>query len=793
MPELSVVGKSVHRVDDLEKVTGKAVFCADIMLPRMLHAKVLRSPHPHARIVSIDTSKAERVPGVICVATGKDAPNETYGMIIRDQPVLAKDVVRFVGEPVAAVAAENITAAEEAVSLIEVKYEPLPAVFNQEIAMSPNTPAIIHPNYLKYPRRDWQPGDPRFDTGLPNVYFHFKIRHGDVEKGFKEADLVMENRFSTQKLNHAALEPHAMIARPEADGGLTVWSARQAIWRLHAELPLVFGIKPSKIRIIAPYVGGGFGCKISIGEEPLVVLLALKTGRPVKLVLSREEVFLHGGSRAPMIIYLKDGVKKDGTLVAREMKCLLSSGAYEHDIGIVTRNSAFGAVGTYNIPNLNYDSYGIYTNEPPSSALRGFGSTQTVYAIESQMDMIAEKLGMDAVELRRKNVLKEGDVNATGEITHSIGARECLDSIAKYLKPDEKPGTKDNWRMGKGISLGSKYSAAPNITTATVKLSKDGSITVYHSADEMGQGCNTVAAQIAAEEFGISVDNVRVVFADTLNCPFFPGSTSSRTTYFLGNAIRLASQQIKQRLCEMAAGRLKAPAQELEVNGGKIYVRGEPDKKLTIAQAFAAHRDANGTLAQFDELTGSDTWIQDYTPENPETGQIDANQAKLGRRLTAFYAHTAKGVEVAVNTETGEVKVLLCAGAADMGQPINPKMCEQQIEGGMVMGIGAALYEEMQMSEGKVLNPNFTDYKIPTASVAPSSDKIVSIFCPAPHKDGPFGAKGFGESAMVGMEPAIANAIYNAIGIRIKDMPVSREKIWRELKKKLSENKEGEE
>jgi len=787
MSELSVVGKSVNRLDGLEKVTGKAVFCADITLPQMLHAKVLRSPHPHARIVSIDTSKAEQVPGVKYVATGKDAPNEMYGMVIRDQSVLAKEVVRFIGEPVAAVAADSIATAEEALELIKVEYEPLPAVFDQEIAMSPNPPSVLHPDYLSYPRRDWQPGDPRFNTGLPNAYFHFKIRRGDVEKGFEEADVVMENRFSTQKLHHAALEPHAMIARPEADGGLTVWSARQAIWRLHAELGLVFGIKPSKIRIIAPYIGGGFGCKISIGEEPLTVLLALKTGRPVKLVFTREEVFLHGGSRVPMIIYIKDGVKKDGTLVARQMKCILSSGAYEHDVGIITRNCAFGAVGTYNVPNFKFDSYGVYTNNPPSSALRGFGSTQTVWAIESHMDMIAEKLGMDAAELRRKNILKEGEPNATGEIVHSIGARECLDSIVDYLKLDKKPEMGGNWQIGKGISLGSKYSAAPNIASATVKLSKDGSITVYHSADEMGQGCNTVAAQVAAEEFGISVDNVRVVFADTLNCPFFPGSTSSRTTYFLGNAIRLASMQVKKRLYKLVAWRLGVSDEELEVKGGQIYVRQEPSKKMTIAQAFGAHRDTDGKLVQIDDLVGNDTWVQDYTPEDVETGQIDPRQAEQGKRLTAFYAHTAKGIEVAVNTETGEVKVLRCASANDMGQPINPKMCEQQIEGGMVMGIGGALYEEMQMVDGKVLNPNFTDYKVPTAAIAPSIENMSAIFASAPHKDGPFGAKGFGESSMVGMEPVIANAVYNAVGVRIKDLPITREKIWRELKKRAKQ------
>ncbi len=782
MSELSVVGKSVQRLDDREKVTGRAVFCDDITLPRMLHAAVVRSPHAYARIRRIDTSGAGRLPGVRCVLTGKDAPDEMYGMVIRDQHVLAKQFARFAGEPVAAVAADDAETAREAAALVEVDYEPLKGVFDPELAMSAGAP-VLHPDYLKYPRRDWQPNDPRFATGIPNAYFHFKIRHGDIDEGFARADVIVENRFRTHKLNHAPLEPHCMIARAEPDGGVTVWSARQSIWRLRDEISLVFGIPAIKIRIIAPYLGGGFGSKISIGEEMIPTLLSFRTGCPVKLRYSRREVFLHGGSRVPMIIDIKDGARKDGTLVARQVRCMLSSGAYEHDVGIITRNCSFGAVGTYRVPNFKLDSYGVYTNEPPSSAFRGFGSTQLAWAIESNMEILAEKLGMDAVELRRKNILKEGDVNVTGEIVHSIGTRECLDMVASRLYARPKPEMGAPWKVGRGVAVGSKYSAAPIVAGSTVRIYKDGTLTIFHAADEMGQGCNTVVAQMAAEELGIPVSSVRIVSADTLTCPPFPGSTSSRTTYSMGNAVLGACRDARRKVLEMAGEKLGTPPEALEMKGGVIWVRDDPSRKLGIKDAFAPRRNADGTYTARDEVVGNFTWVQDYVPENPQTGQIDGTQAALGRRLTAFYGHTAKGVEIAVNTETGQVKVLRAIAASDMGTPVNPKLCEQQVEGGVVMGIGGALFEEMQMEEGQVLNPNYNNYRLPTTGEAPTMENMESLIAAAPHKDGPFGAKGFGESSMVAMEPAIANAIHDAVGIRIKEPPMTAEKLWRELKK----------
>lgn len=783
--EFLSVTKSIPRVDALEKATGKVVFCTDFKLSGMLHAKLLRSPHPHARIVSINTSKAERLPGVKCIVTGKDAPEKRYGMLLFDQPVLAKHTVRYVGEPVAAVAADDLDIAEEALELIEVEYKELPAIFDAEEAMSTNPQTVVHRDLFNYDRaRAWQ-----FDLDRPNVFFHHKIRRGDVAKGFQEATLVMENEFTTERIQHCALEPHATIVEPTAGGGLTIWTGRQDVWFLINRIGWLFGISPSQVRIIRPYVGGAFGSKFPIVVEPIAVLLALKISKPIKLVLTREEVFLSGGNRVPMIIYIKDGVSKDGRLVAREMKVILKAGAYSSVVSILVRNCSFGAVGTYSVPNFSLDSYGVYVNEPPACNFRGFGSTQVAFAIESHMDMLADKLGIDNVEFRRKNILREGDPNVTGEITHSIGAGKCLHEVAKLIKLTDQSQNEGCWKKGKGIGLGNKYCTAPTTSLARVKIAEDGVIIVYHSADEIGQGCNTVAAQIAAEEFGIPIDRVKVIFADTLVTPFFNGgATSSRITYHLGNAVKAACLAAKKRLFEVAAERLHADPGELETKGGEVYFRGIREKSIKISEVFSGYKGdypgGYGAYTTGGEIIGEGAWVQEYIPEDPETGQIDPGAASEGIRLVSFWSHAAKAVEVAVDVETGQVRVLQVSSAADMGLPINPKMCEQQMDGGVGMGIGDSLYEEMIVERGVVKNPNFTDYRVPSVTQMPFIDNVKLVFAPAPHKDGPFGAKGLGEVALIGMQPAIANAIYDAVGVRIKSLPITAERLLQALKEK---------
>lgn len=786
MAELAVVGKSLLRIDAKEKVTGKALFARDLKLPRMLYGKILRSSYPHARIIKVDTSKAERLRGVHAVVTGRDAPPGRYGTIIFDQHLPAREVVRFIGEPVAAVAAETPEIAEEAIDLIEVEYEELPAVFDAEEAMKPNPPAIVHPDLFNY-GSDILRGNSgtRLDRNLPNVFHHYQIRHGDAAKGFREADLVMESRFSKGRVQHCQMEPHTAIARVDPDGGLTIWSGRQGIFRAKFHLAGWLGITPSKIRVLSPYVGGGFGGKLAIRPEAFAALLAIKSGRPVKVAFTREEVFIGATTDISTTVYIKDGVKRDGTIVAREMKIILNGGAYADSVPLVTRNCSFGAVAAYRIPNFKLDSYGVYTNQPIAGPLRGLGCQHPIWAVESHMDMLAEKLGIDAVELRRRNLLKEGEANVTGEITHSIGALECLEKAAEFIEWGKPPKAEEGpWKRGKGIALGNKYGGAPVACAAAVRYNEDGIIEVRHGADELGQGCNTVLGQLAAEEFGVGLDRIKVVYGDTDFTAYDLGSTGSKTTYNTGNAVRLACQDAKRQIFELASSRLEVPPEELETKGGRVYLKGRPETGIAITDLFSKDRAKGKYVAKGGEILGKATWLQPYAPEDPETGQIDAVLAAQGRRLNAFYIHGCQAAEVAVNVETGEVKVLRMASAFDMGQPINPIMCEAQMEGGAGMGIGGAIYEEMVIDNGAVVNPSFMDYKMPTVAELPLGENVKSIMAPAPHKDGPFGAKGLGEGALTPTAPAIGNAIYNAVGIRIKDLPITREKILKALKEK---------
>jgi CO/xanthine dehydrogenase Mo-binding subunit len=788
MPQLSVVGKSITRVDVLEKVTGRAAFWSDTKLPGMIHMKVLRSPYPNAKIRSIDTSQAKRLSRVRCVMTDKDSPQLLWGRsIIKDKPVLARDRVRYVGEPVAAVGADTIEAAEEAVGLIRVEYEELPAIFDPEEAMGTAPAVIIHPEFPKY---DNSMNSAQREPDRPNVFFHYKIRKGNVEEGFKEADLILENRFSTPAIQHCALEHHGVVVRPEADGGLTIFTGRQDLWAARGRVAEIYGIDASKVRLIQPYVGGSFGGK-TIDMELIPALLALKTGQPVRWIFTREEEFIDGGHREATVIYIKDGVKKDGTLVAREIKGIVAAGAYSGNVMIIAKNMSFGAVGTYRIPNLKWDSYAVYTNESTACAYRGFGVTESVWAIESHMDILAEALKIDPVELRKKNILKEGEPNAMGEITHSIGAEECLAEASQSIKLDEKSTSQEPWKKGKGIALGSKYSTAPTVSGARIEVTESGGIVLYHGADELGQGVNTVICQIVAEEFGIFPHDVKVIFSDTLLTPFHAeGSTSSRVTYMLGNAVLLACKNAKRVLFERAAGRLGVSPNEMETREKQVYVKANPDKKIKIRELFIRSRgkdpSVHGGAAKGGEIIGSGTYSQDAAHNDPETGQIDPGLTKQGKRINSFYAHIAQAVEVAVNIETGQVKVLRCSSAIDLGKAINPKACEQQSEGGTAMGISDTLYEEMLMERGTVINPNFTDYRIASTGEMPLLENMKSIFVEStPHKDGPYGAKGFGEGAMIAIQPAIANAIHDAVGVRIKDLPITPEKILKALKEAL--------
>ena len=788
MSELTVVGKSVLRFDSWEKVQGKGGFCGDILLPGMLHMKVLGSPHPYAKILSIDTAKAERCAGVRCVVTDKDTPQRRFSATpIKDLTFLARGVARYVGEPVAAVAATTLEAAEDAVDRIRVEYEPLPAIFDAEEAAVTDPRAVVHPEFPEYVNS--LPPAARAPN-RPNVFTHGKVRRGDVERGFEQADLVLENRYTAPAIHAAALEPHSVVVRPDGDGGLTLFSGRQGIWGLRGLISEVFDIAPSKVRVKQKHLGGAF-CARGGPFEYLPAFLALKTGRPVKSVFTREEVFVYGGVREDMVIYTKDGFKKDGTLTASEMTAYINGGAYSRLVSLITRRCSMAAVSMYRIPHFKWDAYGCYTNTPPRSGVRGFGMNEVSWAQESTLNMAAEKLGLDPAELRRRNLLKEGEPQLTGEITHSNAVRECMDQVVEAIKLHEKSPSKGPWRMGKGIALGNKYSTAPMLCEARIKIAEDEKVVLYHSADDVGMGVNVAMAQIVAEKFGITVDDVRVIFSDTEVTPFFAdGSNSSRVTYNLGNAVCRACDDAKADLFRRVARVLKASPEELDTQGMVVYSKADPEKRLQVKDLFIPHMArpsaAHGTAIEGGEIIGKASFKAESAPDDPATGQMDPELARKGLRINTFFAYYAKAVEVAVNVETGEVKAVRCLSGIDLGKAINPKICEQQSEGGLMMGIGSALYEEVRMEGGNILNPNFTDYQIPVATQMPPNENIRSFFVEsAPHKDGPYGAKGFAESTNVAVEPAIAAAIHDAVGIRIRDLPITPEKVLRALREKL--------
>ncbi len=770
----SFIGTSVPRVDALAKVTGKAKYSADIQLPGMLYAKVLGSSHPHARILNIETSKAEALPGVRAIITGKDVSEQRIGLI-QDRYILAKDVVRFIGEGVAAVAADTVEIAEEALDLIETDYEPLPAVFDVEEAMSENPPAVLHPDLPKYNHVPI-PSLFRLEPKRPNVFIHHKVRHGDIEKGFQTAEHIVENRFSTARIQHGFLEPYSIVARPESDGGLTIWNSTQYQHMDKMEVSRLLGLTPEKVRFITPYCGGGFGGKgMELAALTFVApILALKTGRPVKLVFTRQEVFNAGATRSANIVIIKDGVKSDGTIVAREIKNIQNAGGYSTIQTLMVKNASFAATGTYRIPNFKWDSYAVATNEVTTAPYRGFNSAEIIWAVESQMDILAEKLGIDPLEIRKKNILKEGDEDALGMITHSIGAEACLEKVGEWIgwnKPVSNE--KGPWKKGKGLAVGNKNTMGASPSVVNVKVCPDSIIELRHSAGELGQGCDTVITQIAAEEFNTPVNKVRTIARDTAVTPFDRGAVSSRTTFHIGNAALLACRDAKRQIFEMVADRIGVTPEDLEIRDGVVYVKAENSsvtRSVEISELFTPL----GILGKGGEIIGSGTYVGPYEVEDPETAQ--------SRRPLAFYNHGANAVEVEVNVETGEVRVLKIAGCFDMGQPINPKLCEIQIEGGAVQSIGSALYEKVVLENGVVVNPNFVDYKMPTFMESPSMNNMKSMLAGVPHSEGPFGAKGLGEATMIPGVPAIGNAIYNAIGVRIYDMPITREMILEGIK-----------
>jgi CO/xanthine dehydrogenase Mo-binding subunit len=798
--EAAEIGTSVRRLDYESKVTGKAQYLADMTVPGMCHGKILRSPLAHARIGRIDTSQALRIPGVIAIITRDDILRDQgiepyYGPVFKDQTIVAVEKVRHVGDPVAAVAAFSPDTAEKALRLIDVDYEELPAVLDVHEASKPGA-ALVHES-VRIPESGFADLAEIRPVEGTNICTHFKLDRGDVQQGFEESDHVFEDTFTLPATQHSFLETHACIASVDPNGRITVWATTQNPFVVRTQLAGIFKVPVSKVRVIVPYLGGGYGGKVYPKIEPITVALSLKARRPVRVVLSREEVF-YTITKHAAVIRMKTGVKKDGTLIARECEIQLDTGAYAEIGPRVAKKSGYTAAGPYRIPNLKIDSYSVYTNKPPAGAFRGFGVSQSAWAVESQMDIIAAALKIDPLEIRRRNGYHEGDKFVTGETLRSVGLKECVEAAAKSIgwntesrsqqsegrgqqtqsseagsrKQEAGQGEKEtkrqgategakleseaSTRRGKGIACMIKATITPSISCAMVKLNEDSSVSVYTGTVEMGQGAETVLAQIAGQELGISMDKIQVLGVDTDVVPYDLTTSSSRSTFHMGKAVQLAAQDILRQLKDTVVKEYGISEEQISFAEGKIRL---PEAALEYSEVmFRRFGMRGGTLVGDGQVKTS---VKD------EYGE---------KSTSAFWFLAAGAAEVEVDLDTGKLKLLKYATAVDVGKAINPLNCQQQLAGAAITGIGQALFEEIAYDNGQLINPNFVDYVLPSLGDMPSI--IDSISIETPHKNGPYGAKGIGESALIPVAPAIANAVFDAVGVRIKDLPIKAEKIY---------------
>jgi CO/xanthine dehydrogenase Mo-binding subunit/aerobic-type carbon monoxide dehydrogenase small subunit (CoxS/CutS family) len=747
----AVVGHSVPRTDALEKVTGKAAYAYDMHLPGMVFGDILRSPLPHARITRIDTSRALAIPGVLAVYTQKDMPQTKFGAFVQDETALADGVVRYVGEGIAAAIALDERAAQLAIEAIEVDYDPLPGVFDAEEAMQEGAPQI-------------------HDDAERNVAAHNRVIAGDIDAAFAEADHVFEDRFYTSRQCHACMEPHAVVADYDASGRVTLHMSSQSTFFDRFGLMGIFGLPANKIRIISPYLGGGFGSK----SEPhsiyvVAVQASMNLGRPVKMFHTRDEEFTSSRTRHPEIIDIKTGVTADGTITGRSARVILDNGAYtSYGPGVSLTQSMLGGA-VYRIPAYRYDGYTVYTNLPFGGAFRGFGSPQFTFAAECHTDMIAERLGMDPVAFRLKNLSRPGDKAISGPTLTSCGVAECVEKAAEAIGWADKRANRRPGR-GVGIACGTHFTSGkfhPNLNAdfcaAGVKVNEDGSVSLMIGATEMGTGAATTAtAQICAEELGVGLDDVDVITSDSETIPADFGTYGSRVTTLAGNAVRDACAQVREQLLRVAAERLDADPDQLELGHRQVQVIDDPERALNLAEIVQASifrdRDGRQIMAQAHYDAPCDL-------PDPETGIGD---------FAMSYSFGAHAVEVEVDEETGHVRVVDFVAATDCGNLVNPALAESQVEGGVAQGIGYGLMEDLVCEDGQVLNPRFSTYRIPTATEMPP---IRSLWVETNDPRGPYGAKGLGEMGLVPTAAALANAVHDATGARITRIPLTPERV----------------
>jgi CO/xanthine dehydrogenase Mo-binding subunit len=763
------IGQSIGMVDSQLRVSGTIDYALNFELPRMAYARVLHSPHPHARILKVDTSKAERIPGVLAVASRNDLTGDNiapyFGQVIHDQTPIALDKVRYVGEAVAAVAAVDEDTASEATELIDVEYEELPAVFDPEEALKSDAPLLYEgARRIMAGRQDVAA---RSLAGT-NIVHLFKQRKGDITRGFGESHEIFEHTYSSPAASHVALEPHLAVVQA-SNRRITAWTSCQNPHAVQRTLAAIFKVPVSDVRVIVLTLGGGFGGKLNAKLEPVAAILSMKSGRPVKLVARRDETFLLGVQHEAKI-KLKTGVKRDGTLVAVEAYCYYNSGAYADTTpNLITRG--YAATGPYRVPNLYMDSYGVYTNTAPTAAFRGYGITQVAWAHESQMDIIADALNIDALELRLKNVLQKNDPFTTGEPMPEMHYKELIKAAAEKIgwKPGSLVTREGNKIRAKGLSVIVKGMATPTASTASVKLNVDGSLNVLTSTVEMGQGCKTALAQIAADEAGLPVEQVSISEPDTAFTPFDWMTAASRSTFCMGTAIRTAVVDVKEQLLETAAQQLEAAKEDLVLQEGKVMVRGVTGKSLAYGDVVRWTKSNN--------LLGHGTFVSGSGPD----GSLVVMDAETGQGYGSAEWHPAVvACEVEVDSETGKTLVTRLHTEIYVGKVINPRLSVMQVEGATIFGLGQALFEELVFdTDGRITNPNLSDYMIPSFEDVPA-ELTVHLLEPK----GVTEVHGIGETALPPVRPAIANAICRAIGARIFDLPITPDKVLKAIDNK---------
>lgn len=792
MNDFSVIGKRVPKLDALDKATGRAQYGHDLELPGTLVGKILYANIPHARILDIDTSRAERVRGVKAVITGRHNPAHKFGYGGDNTPLKA-DKVRCRRDEVAAVAAMDEDAADEALELIRVEYEELPALFSAEAALASGAP-LVH------------------EERANNLFTRYNYEHGDAERAFDDADEIVEQEYQLPYVTHAAMETSFVLAAFDLQNHLTLWSTTQIPFLLQRDLSEALGMPGRDIRVIQPAIGGAFGRGLDVYPfEPICALLAKHSGKPVRIAFTRDEEFFATVTRQPALVKMRTGAKRDGTLWVRDARILLDAGAYI-SWGAVTPLVMMETVASlYRVPHTKFVADVAYSNNPPTGAMRGYGNPQSTFFVETQMDMLAEKLGMDPVEFRLKNANIPNEETPQGLKITSCGLRECITEVAERIGWETRTSVssqlsavssvhlhnksaisnhKSKIQRGIGIACTLNVGGGARIYRsdgcgATVKVDDFGRVTLISGSTEIGQGSETALAQIVAEALGVRVEDITVINSDTSVKPWDVGTHASRTTFIAGNAAWIAATDAKRQILDAASKMLKVPAEDLECRDRMIRVKSEDTSARGLRNEPRLRDEASGKTIAFDKVVRSLHYREGSAVVigtgwyDPPTKLVDKDTYK--GNISAAYGFGAQAAEVEVDTETGQVRVLKIVAAHDVGRAINPMYVEGQIEGGVQMGVGYALTEELQVREGRILNPTLLDYRVPTALDMP---QIESVIVETGDPEGPFGAKGVGEMGGTPTAAAIANAVYNAVGVRMNQVPMTGERVLKALKEK---------